>query len=97
VTALRWLVWASLRDKHADLVRTPEDAGRLIDQCGESDRGALMRVMIAFVAMQTEEQKRLVRAGVLQAAKEGVIAGNPPLAQAEAAGHDSTSMLVSSV
>lgn len=91
--AFRWMVWAALQDAHKDLARTPQDAGALIDQC---DQGALMRVMTSFLLMQTDEFRRLVRDGVLQQAKEAAGA-NPPAAQTDPAGVDSTSMLVSSV
>lgn len=93
MTAFRWMVWAALQDQHTAEAKTPEAAGKLIDQC---DQAALMRVMTSFLLLQSDEFKQLIKAGVLQSVKESA-AGNPQTAQADPAGVDSISMLASSV
>lgn len=80
VRDLRWLLWASLQNSHADTVLQPTDAGRIIDDAG-GIQGVLAQ-MIAFIKLNADES----------APKEGGVApADPPQAQAEASGVDSTS------
>lgn len=92
VTAFRWLLWACLQDKHANIAATPEAVGILIDQ---GDPKSLMRVMASFFASNNEEVKKLIAQRLLADPKQDPPT-DPPPAQATA-GVDSTLMLVGSV
>lgn len=85
VRDLRWLLWASLQDGHADTVKEPTDVGVIIDDAG-GIKGVLAQ-MIAFVKLNADEH----------APKEGVAPADPLPAQAEVSGVDSTSTLAASV
>jgi len=88
VSAFRWLVWASLQDHHGKDVKTPEDAGAIIDAC---DPKQLVDLMAAFIQLNLDSVKDLIKEGLLPAAKPGGRGGaGPPQAQAEPAGVVST-------
>lgn len=93
ISAFRWLIWASLQDQHRQTVRTPEDAGRIIDQCPPND---LMALMASFIQLNLDQVKELIREGLLP--KPGQKDTQDPLqAQTVPAGVDSTLMPVGSV
>lgn len=87
VTAFRWLVWVCLQDQHAEVAKTPEMVGPILDGC---DQKQVMKVMAAFIAMNNDEVKKLIAAGLLSEQK-----ADPPRAQVDA-GVDSTLTLVGS-
>lgn len=93
-TSFRWIVWAALQDKHAKVVKTPVDAGLIIDACDETE---LVRLMAAFVTLNTEHLKELIRTGVMAKPQSGAAAPDPRGAQDTAAGTSSTEKLAALV
>jgi len=81
VRDLRWLLWGSLQDRHADTVKTPEDAGRVIDAAG-GIQGVLAQVT-AFMKLNADPSPPAKEAAPV----------DPPSAQSDRAGVDSTSTL----
>ena len=83
VRDLRWLLWASLQDCHQETVKTPADAGGIIDDAG-GVRGVLTQI-IAFVKLNTEGQPEASQPN------GSVTDPDPTETQADGAGADSIS------
>lgn len=67
LTATRWMIWASLQANHGDTIKTPEDAGRLIDECGGFSGVAIQ--LVKFMALNANPDPQ---------EEEGTGTGNPP-------------------
>ncbi len=90
ITAFRWLVWLGLQHHHADIAKTPEMVGTLLDTV---DARETTKIMALFLGLYSDELKALIREGLL-APPPTRKAGqpDPPTAQA-VDGVDSTSTL----
>jgi hypothetical protein len=51
VSALRWLLWAALQDRHSDTVVVPSDVGHIIDAAGGMANA--LDQMVAFLKLNT--------------------------------------------
>jgi hypothetical protein len=84
VRDLRWLLWASLQDAHADTVVEPKDAGTIIDDAG-GIQGVLAQ-MILFMKLNSD-----ARAPEGQVTAAADTNPNPAPTQAAVSGVGSTS------
>jgi hypothetical protein len=75
--ALRWLMWAGLQDRHAETVRTVQDAGRVID--GADD---LPTLLVSFIALNFQPLQALIDDGIFKKPAEGEGSARPPIARA---------------
>lgn len=87
---LRWLLWASLQDRHAAQFPTVTEVGRLMDDAVKED---LEKVMAAFVWLNEEIRESLEQQGLLPRAPEKK---RPTAADPRPAGSGSTSKLARS-
>lgn len=81
VRDLRWLLWASLQDKHHETVKSPVDAGEVIDAAGGIQ--GVLRQMTAFMKLNADPDPPKAEEGAKP---------DPPAAQAST-GADSLSTL----
>lgn len=78
-TALRWVIWGSMQEYHADVVKHPKDAGRIMQEAGGV--GGIQEQMAKFMALNMEDAQK----------DEGKDSKNPREAQDVPIGEDSTS------
>jgi hypothetical protein len=83
ISALRWLLWGALQDRHRDTVKVPEDVGRIIDGAG-GIVGALAQ-MTAFLALNAPPEPEANANG------NGSGSARPPETPAVESGDASTS------
>lgn len=85
MTDFRWLLWAALQEYHGEVVKSPKDAGRVIDACGGLE--AVSKQLQDFVLLNNEPADPQDAAAAT---------ANPPSAQTESVGVGSTLPLVKS-
>src|SRR5689334_6590800 len=76
ITALRWIVWALLQDRHAELAPTIQAVGPIIDAAEN-----LPALLVEFVKLNLEPLDELITSGVLKPDKGTEGAARPPIAQ----------------
>lgn len=55
MTAFRWLLWGALQDRHGDSVKTPQDAGQVLEAAGGIE--ALIDRMAEFMTLNAPPEE----------------------------------------
>jgi hypothetical protein len=60
LTALRWLLWGALQHYHGAAIKTPQDAGKIIEAAGGIS--GLIDQMTAFITLNEPPESELIAA-----------------------------------